>query len=363
MARILLNDIRTTVNGGAATAARRFVVRAPHGCIKNEQKKVASMTMMKTSALVVATVLLSGNVLAQSYPTKPVRIVVPSTTGGTIDLVARMVGSRLTETLGRTFLVDNRPGASGNIGAELVAKSPPDGYTLLMSSSAPLAASPAFYPQLPYQPLKDFSPITLIAMQPAILVVNPAVPARTVEELIALAKARPGALNYGSSGVGNSQHIAAELFRYYTNVNITHVPYKGGAAAVTDLLGGTIDLQFEPIPSSMPHIRSGRLRALAVTTRERSEFFPDVPTLREAGLPDYEYRNWIGFLAPAGTPPEIVTMLHGEIVKALDGGLAAKLKEHAFVVSGSGPREFALFMKKELELHQKIVKAAGIKPE
>ncbi|MDB5866214.1 MAG: transporter substrate-binding protein [Betaproteobacteria bacterium] len=321
------------------------------------------MPMMKSSAVVIATALLSGNVLAQGYPAKPVRIVVPYPAGGTVDIVARMIGQRLTETLGRTFLVDNRSGASGNIGTEFVAKSPPDGYTLLMSSAAPLAANPAFYPKLPFQPLKDFSPVTLIVIQPNILVVNPAVPARTIKEFIALAKARPGALNYGSSGVGNSQHMAAELFRYYTHVNITHVPYKGGAPALTDLVGGQIDLLFEPIPGTIPYVRSGRLRALGVTTRERSETFPDVPAIREAGLPDYEYRGWIGLLAPAGTPPEIVDTLHAEVVKALHGGLAAKLKEFAFVVSGSGAQEFGPFIRKELELHQKIVKAAGIKPE
>jgi tripartite-type tricarboxylate transporter receptor subunit TctC len=307
--------------------------------------------------------LSSGNVLAQSYPTKPVRIVVPYTPGGTVDIVARMIGERLTETLGRTFVIDNRAGASGNIGAELVAKASPDGYTLLMSSAAPLAANPAFYPDLRFQPLKDFAPIVLIVIQPNILVVNPSLPAHTVGEFIALAKARPGVLNYGSAGVGNSQHMAAELFRYYTGVSITHVPYKGGAGAIADLVGRKIDLLFEPIPGTIPYIRSGRLRALGVTTKQRSDTFPDVPTIAESGLPDYEYRGWIGLVAPAGTPPEIVNMLHREVAKALDSGLAAKLREFAFVVSGSGPEEFAIFIKKELELHQRIVRAAGIKPE
>jgi tripartite-type tricarboxylate transporter receptor subunit TctC len=321
------------------------------------------MAFVKGSMLLVAMALLSGNVLAQSYPTKPVRIVVPYTPGGTVDIVARMIGERLTETLGRTFVIDNRAGASGNIGAELVAKASPDGYTLLMSSAAPLAANPAFYPDLRFQPLKDFAPIALIVIQPNILVVNPSVPAHTVREFIALAKARPGVLNYGSAGVGNSQHMAAELFRYYTDVKITHVPYKGGAGAIADLVGGKIDLLFEPIPGTIPYIRSGRLRALGVTTRERSDTFPDIPTIAESGLPDYEYRGWIGLVAPAGTPTEIVNMLHREVAKALDDGLAAKLREFAFVVSGSGPEEFAIFIKKELELHQRIVRAADIKPE
>jgi tripartite-type tricarboxylate transporter receptor subunit TctC len=319
---------------------------------------------MTSIALAAATALfISGNALAEGYPTKPVHIVVPSAAGGTIDAVARMVGQRLTETLGRPFVVDNRPGASGNIGADFVAKSPPDGYTLLMSSTAALAASPAVYPNLPYQPLRDFSPIILIAIQPSVLVVNPNVPVRTVAELIALAKAKPGAINYGSAGVGNSQHLAAELFSFYTKVNMTHVPYKGGSLAMTDLIGGTVDIMFEPIPNAIAHIRSGRLRALAVTTRERSAFFPDVPTIREAGLPDYEYLGWLGLVAPAGTPPEIVNLLYREIVKVLESGLAAKLREQAYVVSGIGPEEFTLFIKKEIELHQKIVKVAGIKLE
>jgi tripartite-type tricarboxylate transporter receptor subunit TctC len=318
---------------------------------------------MKSNALVLALALLSGSVLAQSYPAKPVRVVVPSTPGGTIDVVARLVGQQLTETLGRPFVVDNRAGAGGIIGADNVAKSPPDGYTLLMSSTAMLASSPAFYPQMPYQPLKDFSPITLIVIQPTVLVVNPAVAAHTVAELIALAKAKPGALNYGSSGIGNSQHMAAALFSHYADVSMTHVPYKGGPPAMTDLLSGRVDLMFEPMPNVVGHVRAGRLRALAVTTKERAAALPDLPTIREAGLPDYEYLGWIGLVAPAGTPPEIVSLLHGEVVKALDGGLAAKLKEQSFVVSGSGPREFALFIRKELELHQKIVRTAGIKFE
>src|SRR5258706_15880922 len=236
------------------------------------------MARMKFGALVLAGLLSAGNALAQTYPAKPVRMVVPSAPGGTIDVVARRVGQRLGEALGHPFVVDNRAGAGGIIGADLVAKAPADGYTLLMSSTAMLAANPAFYPQMPYQPLKDFSPITLIVIQPSILVVHPSLPAHTVAQLIALAKAKPGALNYGSSGIGNSQHMAAALFSYYTGVNMTHVPYKGGPAAMTDLLSGRVDLMFEPMPNTIAHLRTGRLRALAVTTKERSGAFPDVPT-------------------------------------------------------------------------------------
>ena len=259
--------------------------------------------------------------------------------------------------------MEPRPGAGGKLAAAAVASADPDGHTLLVSTESSLVIAPHIGQSIGYEPLKDFAPIALIVIQPNILVANPSVPARTVEEFIALAKARPGVLNYGSAGVGNSQHMAAELFRSYTHVNITHVPYKGGAGAIADLVGGKIDLLFEPIPGTIPYIRSGSLRALGVTTRERSDVFPDVPTIAEAGLPDYEYRGWIGLVAPAGTPPEIVNMLHREVAKALDGGLAAKLREFAFVVSGSGPEEFALFIKKELELHRRIVRAAGIKPE
>jgi tripartite-type tricarboxylate transporter receptor subunit TctC len=314
-------------------------------------------------ALAAAATVGAHDGYAQTYPTKPVRIVAAYPAGGSVDIVARMVGQRLTETMGRTFLIDNRSGASGNIGTEYVAKSAPDGYTLLMGSAAALASNPAIYPKLAFNPLTDFAPITLIVIQPNVLVVHPTIPARNVSQFIALAKAQPGALNYGSSGVGSSQHMAAELFRYYTKAEITHVPYKGGAPALTDLLGGQIGVMFETIPTAVPHIKAARLRALGVTTRQRTDVFPDLPTISESGLRDYEYRGWIGLVAPASTPPEIVRRLHGEVVKALETDLTPKFKEMAFIISGSGAKDFAQFIRDELALHQKIVNASAIRPE
>ncbi|MEA3154339.1 MAG: hypothetical protein QOK44_1928 [Betaproteobacteria bacterium] len=314
-------------------------------------------------ALAAAAIVGAHGGYAQTYPAKPVRIVAAYPAGGSVDIVARMVGQRLTETMGRAFLIDNRSGASGNIGTEYVAKSAPDGYTLLMGSAAALASNPAIYPKLAFNPLTDFAPITLIVIQPNVLVVHPTIPARNVSQFIALAKAHPGALNYGSSGVGSSQHMAAELFRYYTKAEITHVPYKGGAPALTDLVGGQIGLMFETIPTAVPHIKAARLRALGVTTRQRSDVFPDLPTISESGLPDYEYRGWIGLVAPASTPPEIVSRLHSEVVKALETDLRPKFKEMAFIISGSGAKDFAQFIRDELALHQKIVHASAIRPE
>jgi tripartite-type tricarboxylate transporter receptor subunit TctC len=314
-------------------------------------------------AIIATPTLFAGALSAQTYPAKPVRIVAAYPAGGSVDIVARMVGQRLTETMGRTFLIDNRSGASGSIGTDYVAKSPPDGYTLLMGSPAALVSTPAIYSKLPFNPLSDFAPITLIVIQPNVLVVHPTIPVRSVSQFIELAKRQPGALNYGSSGLGSSQHMAAELFRYYTKVSITHVPYKGGAPALTDLVGGQIGLMFETIPTAIPHIKAARLRALGVTTRQRSDVFPDLPTISESGLRDYEYRGWIGLLAPASTPPEIVSRLHGEVVKALETELTPKFKEMAFIVSGAGAKDFAQFIRTELALHQKIVQASGIKPE
>jgi tripartite-type tricarboxylate transporter receptor subunit TctC len=307
--------------------------------------------------------LLPGAAAAQAYPTKPVRIVVPYPAGGSIDLTARALGQRLTEALGRPFVVENRSGASGNIGTDFVAKAPADGYTLLMGSAAALAANPAIYPKLPFLPTRDFAPINLVVIQPNILLVHPTVPARSVKELIAIAQTKPGALNYGTSGVGSSQHMSAALFGLLTKTNMTHVPYKGGAPALTDLVGGQIDLMFETIPTTVQHVQSGRVRALAVTTAQRSEVFPDLPAMREAGLPGYEYRGWIGVLAPANTPAEIVARLHAETSKAMEAGLAARFKELALLIANRGPQDFMQFMREEFAINQKIAQAANIRAE
>ena len=303
-------------------------------------------------------------VLAQSYPAKPVRLIVAYPAGGSVDVVARIVGQKFTESMGRTFVVENRPGAGGNIGTDYVAKAPADGYVLLMGSAAAIASNPAVYAKLPFDPVRDLAPVSLLVIQPNILVVHPAIPAKTVKEFIDLARSRPGILNYGSSGIGNSQHMAAELFASQAGVRMTHVPYKGGAPALVDLVGGQIDLMFETIPTAMPYAKSGKLRALGITTATRSAAYAELPTIREAGLPQYEYRGWVGLLAPAGTPADIVARLNSEAVRAVNqGGLGAQFRDMAFDVVAGSSEQFAQFIKDEIALHQKIVKASGIKPE
>ena len=312
----------------------------------------------------IAACAVCGAAIAQPYPAKPVRVIVAYPAGGSVDVVARLAGQKFSESTGRSFVVENRAGAGGNIGTDFVAKSPADGYTLLMGSAAALASNPAIYAKMPFDSARDFAPISLIVIQPNILVVHPTIPAKTVREFIVLAKSRPAILNYGSSGLGSSQHMAAELFSHYAGAKMIHVPYKGGAPALIDLVGGQIDLMFETIPTAMPYAKSGKLRALGITTAQRSQAFPELPTIREAGVGQYEYRGWIGLLAPAGTPAEIVSRLNAEVVRAINqGGLAAQFRDMAFDVVAGTPDQFAQFIRDEIELHRKIVKASGMRPD
>ncbi len=302
--------------------------------------------------------------LGQPYPAKVVRIIVAYPAGGSVDVVARLIGQKFTENTGRSFVVENRSGAGGNIGTDYGAKAPADGYTLLMGSAAALASNPALYPKLPFDTVRDFSPISLIVIQPNVLVVHPTIPVKTGREFIAFAKNRPAMLNYGTSGLGSSQHMAAELFSYYAGVKLIHVPYKGGAPALIDLVGGQIDLMFETIPTAMPYAKNGKLRALGITTAQRTQAFPELPTLRESGLDQYEYRGWIGLLAPAGTPQDIIARLNSEVVRAVNpGGLGTQLRDMAFDVLAGTPEQFGQFIKDEIALHQKIVNVSGVKLE
>lgn len=322
--------------------------------------------MSITLKAVTAAVLLAAgaSASAQSWPVKPVRMVVGYPAGGSVDIVARLVGQKLGETFGQQFVVENRSGAAGNIGTEFVARAAPDGYTLLMASSPALASNIHLYAKLPFDPVKDFAPIILIVNQPNVLVLHPSVPAASVREFIALAKARPGALTFGSSGVGASQHMAAEMFMAMTGVNMVHVPYKGGAPALIDLVGGQIDVMFETAPTAIPYVKSGKLKGLAVTTMQRSGMLPDVPTLNEAGLKGFEFRGWIGLLAPAAVPKDIVTRLNAEIQKYLTtGDLKGKLTEYGLDVAGGTPEQFAAFMREDSARYGKIVKAARIPPQ
>jgi tripartite-type tricarboxylate transporter receptor subunit TctC len=315
-------------------------------------------------ALPLALCLLSPAVHAQTYPAKPIRIVVPYTAGGSVDILARLVGQKFTETWGRATIVDNRPGGSSNIGAELVAKSPPDGYTLLAATSTALAVNPSLFPKLGFDPQRDFAPITLATYIPSILVVHPSLPVKTVKELIALAQSRPNQLNYASAGSGTPGHLGMELFKTLTRTQVTHVPYKGGAPAVADTVAGQVMMDLAVTPDALPFVQAGRLRALGVSTLKRSPIVPDVPTIAEAGVPRFEVIGWYGFLAPAGTPREIVTRLNQEIVRALkERDVRERLVGLGFEVAGNTPEEFAAWMKSERTKWAKVIQDSGAKPE
>lgn len=301
---------------------------------------------------------------AQDYPSQPVRFVVPFAPGGTTDVLARLVGEKLSASLGQQFVIDNKPGAGGNIGTAQVAKAEPDGYTILMGTVGTHAINASIYPKLPYDPIKDFAPVTLVATVPNVLVVNLEVPASSVAELTALAKEKPGELNFASSGNGTSIHLSGELFKAMTGVDIVHVPYKGSGPAVVDLLGGQVQMMFDNLPSSAPQIQAGKLRALAVTSKERSPTLPDVPTMAEAGVPGYEALSWFGVLAPAGTPDAIVARLQAEIAKALaDPAMRERFAELGAVPVGDTPAEFADFIGAETAKWAEVVQSAGIKLE
>ena len=308
---------------------------------------------------------LAAFVLAQApaaYPTKPIRLVVPFPAGGATDIFAREVAKHLTEAWGQSVVVDNRPGAGGNIGSELVAKSAPDGYTLEMGTVGTHAINASLYSKMPYDHIKDFVPVILVAGVPNVLEVNPSVPVNSVQELIAYAKANPGKLNFASSGSGTSIHLSGELFKVMAGVQMTHVPYKGSAPALSDLLGGQVQLMFDNLPPSLPQIKAGKLRALAVTSSTRAPALPDVPTVAEAGLPGFEASSWFGVLAPAGTPPAIVAKLNAEIAKWLTTPEAKeKLAAVGANIASGTPEDFARHIQAETAKWAKVVKESGAK--
>nr|WP_254615991.1 tripartite tricarboxylate transporter substrate binding protein [Cupriavidus basilensis] len=309
--------------------------------------------------VVLAALPLAAVQAHAEYPDKPIRLVVPYTPGGVTDLLARAVAKALSERVQQSVIVDNRAGAGGNIGAEVVAKSPADGYTLLMGSAATQAINASLYKRLPYDHIKDFAPITLVAEMPNILVVNPLIPARNVSELIAYGKANPDKLSFGSSGTGGTIHLSGELFKSMAGVKMLHVPYKGSAPAVSDLLAGQINLMFDS--SVAPYVKSGKLRALAVTSAKRSPVLPDVPTMAEAGLPGYEATAWFGILAPAGTPPSIVDKLNRNLVAILrDAEMRKWMQSQGADAIGDTPSEFAAYIKTETAKWARVVKEAGV---
>jgi tripartite-type tricarboxylate transporter receptor subunit TctC len=297
-----------------------------------------------------------------AYPTKPIRLVVPFPPGGATDILAREVAKHLTDAWGQSVVVDNRPGAGGNIGSELVAKAAPDGYTLEMGTVGTHAINASLYSKMPYDHIKDFVPVILVAGVPNVLEVNPSVPVNSVQELIAYAKANPGKLNFASSGAGTSIHLSGELFKVMAGVQMTHVPYKGSAPALADLLGGQVQLMFDNLPPSLPQIKAGKLRALAVTSATRAPALPDVPTVAEAGLPGFEASSWFGVLAPAGTPPAIVMKLNAEIAKWLASPEAKeKLASVGANIAGGTPEDFARHIQAETAKWAKVVKESGAK--
>ncbi len=311
-----------------------------------------------------AALAAAGPVLAaEAYPSKPVRLVVPFAPGGGNDIAARFIAQRLTEGLGQTAVVDNRPGAGSTLGTDMVAKSPPDGYTLLVTHNA-IAINQSLYPKLPYDTVRDFVQVAMIGATTNTLVVNPGVQARNVKELIALAKAKPGSLNYGSTGAGGTSHLAMEYFRLETGTTLVHIPYKGTAPALTDLVGGQVQTMISALPGTVPFINSKRVVALATTGAKRSAFLPELPTLKESGVKDYEFDTWYGLHAPAKVPKEIITRLNETIVKALSRPESREqLFKQGLEAQTATPEEFAKFVRAEVAKMGRIIKASGAKPE
>jgi tripartite-type tricarboxylate transporter receptor subunit TctC len=336
----------------------------PDECRINGGSMIRLALRVLSAVAVIAGLAAAGDAPGQApaYPSRPIRLVVPFPPGGATDILARDVAQKLTEAWGQSVVVDNRPGAGGNIGSELVAKAPPDGYTLLMGTVGTHAINASLYAKMPYDHIRDFAPVILVAGVPNVLVVNPALPVNTVAELIAYAKANPGKLNFASSGNGTSIHLSGELFKVMAGVQMTHVPYKGSAPAVADLISGQVQLMFDNLPPSLPQIKAGKLRALAVTSSTRAPALPDVPTMAEAGLPGFEASSWFGVLAPAGTPPAIVAKLNAEIARWLATPEAKeRLSKQGADAAGGSPEDFVKHIAAETTKWAKVVKDSGAK--
>ncbi len=320
--------------------------------------------MRITASLIAVTFLSAATAQSQTYPSRPIRFVIPFAPAGANDIIGRMVGMKLGEVLGQQMIMDNRGGAGGSIGVDIVARAPADGYTLLLGNIATLAVNPTLYPKLPYDPVKDLQPISLAARSPQILVVHPSVPAKSVKELIALARSQTGKLVYGSGGNGSGAHLTAEYFKLLTKTDLVHVPYKGLGPAYIDLLSGQVPIVFGGVTGVAPHIRSARVRPLGVTGAQRVSAFPDIPTIAEAGVKGYDVTLWYGVLAPAGTPPAVVTRLHAAMTTALqDPDLRKRLVNDGADPALTKPDEFRAFIKSEIERWAPIIRASGAKPD
>jgi tripartite-type tricarboxylate transporter receptor subunit TctC len=323
------------------------------------------MNRMRRSLLALAALAAAGGVSAQTWPTGPIKLIVPFPAGGSVDMVARAVGKQLGDALGQPVLVDNRAGASGNIGAEAAAKSPADGHTLFVSSSGVLAANQFLYKRTGFDTLKDFTPVIRLVNQPNILMVHPSVPVKNVRDLIALAKAQPGKITMGNAGVGTGQDIAARQFSSMAGVSVLHVPYKGGAPALNDLLGGQIQTMFETSPTALPYAKEkdGKLRAIAITSTKRSPLLPDLPTVAESGIPGFDSVTWIGLVAPAGTPKAVVDRLNTELNKGLQGAMGKQFAEISLDPIGGTPQDMVDIIRKDSAEYGRILKAAGVQPQ
>jgi tripartite-type tricarboxylate transporter receptor subunit TctC len=317
--------------------------------------------------LVLAAALITcaaPNAGAQSYPSRPVRVLVPYPPGGTADLLARLIGARLADTLGQGFVIENRAGAGGNLAAEAATKAAPDGYTLLMANAPVLAVNPSLYDKVPFDPVKDFAPVSLVANVPLLLVTHPAFAPKTVSELVTRAKAEGGKMNYASAGGGSTTYLATELFKSMAGVQMLAIPYKGSGPALSALVAGEVPVMFELFPSALGHVKSGRLRALAVTSAARSALMPELPTVAEAGLPGYEIASWFGIVAPAGTPREVIVKLNAEVVKLIDSpDMRARLATLGAEPRPSTPEQFAQLIPAEIRKWARVIKESGAKVE
>ncbi len=311
-------------------------------------------------AISLALVLPAWTLAADNYPSKPIRLLVGFPPGGSTDILSRMMGQKLADALGQQVVIDNRAGAAGNLASELVAKGNPDGYTLLMATVSSHGINPGLYKKLSYDPIKDYAPVTLIASYPLILAVHPALPVKSVKDLIALAKAKPGHVRFGSSGNGSPGHLSGEIFKSMAGIDLVHVPYKGGAPSTIAVLAGEVQITFATLPGVMPHIKSGKLAGAAVTTIKRSPALPEVPTIAESGLAGFDVSSWAGLMAPAGTPKPILNRLHAAAVKALaSADVRERLAGEGAEPVGSTPEQFAAFVKTELAKRALAIKQAG----
>lgn len=317
------------------------------------------------ASMLVACCMLAANLAdAQNFPSKVVRLVVPFSPGGTTDITARLMAQKMSETWKQNVLIDNRPGASGMIGAELVAKSAPDGHTVLVSSTQEIAINQHVFAKMPYNPERDFAPVTLASTTPLVLVVHPSLPVKSVKELLALARARPAQLTFASPGIGSVQHLSGELLKTLEKINMVHVPYKGAGQVIPDLLGGQVLMFFSGMPPSLPHVRTGKLRALAVTTTTRSPVAAEVPTMAEAGVPGYDISNWFGVFVPAATPKDTISRIHTEMARALkQPDVREKLASQGAEAVGNSPEELERFVRSETAKYAQLVKASGVRTE